>query len=62
MTFIYVMIISIAALLTCAAVLTVFSHAYYKRSLMATLAEWWLRLTTKKETDEKVIADIDADY
>ena len=53
------MIISIAALLMCAAVLTVFSHAYYKRSLMATLAEWWLRLTTKKETDEKVIADID---
>ncbi|MBQ9730238.1 MAG: alpha/beta hydrolase, partial [Clostridia bacterium] len=34
------------------------SRFYYKRSVMATLAEWYLRCTEKKYPDEKVIEDL----
>lgn len=34
--------------------LDIFSHAYYSRSLMATLVEWYLKITTKRYSKEEV--------
>ena len=35
-------------------ILSIFSRLYYSRSLMATLVEWYLRITTKKISEDEV--------
>lgn len=39
-------------------VLTLISRCYYKRSLMATVSEWYLRVTENKLPDEQVINEL----
>lgn len=58
MVILKVFLIVILSLLLLVMSLVIFSRCYFKRSLMATLCEIYLRLSYKKETKEKVIADI----
>lgn len=53
------LIVFIGVIISLGAILTVISHAYYKRSNRATIVELYLRFTKKKGNYKKALADVD---